>query len=195
MLGPNGVLLEAGQATEAEVDNRLRLDFGHAKFGLEVLARLLGILRVADQLNDRVEIREGNQVAIEDMAATLGPIELELCAAHDDVALMRDVVAQHVVDAKRAWHAIDERHHVGAERDLQLRVLVELVEDDGRDRVLLQLDHDAHALVGRVVLDVRDLGHDLLDRELGDLGDDAVVAALLDRKRQLRDDDRALAVR
>ena len=44
----------------------LRLDFGHAKFGLKVLACLLGILRVADQLNDRVEIREGDQVAVED---------------------------------------------------------------------------------------------------------------------------------
>ena len=195
MLGPNRILLEAGEATEAEVDNRLRLDFGHAELGLEVLARLLGILRVADQLDDRVEVGEGDQVAIEDVTATLGPIELELRAAYDDVALMRDVVAQHVVDAERAWHAVDQRHHVGAERDLQLRVLVELVEDDRRDRVLLQLDHDAHAFVGRVVLDVRDLGHHLLDCELGNLGDDAVVATLLDRKRQLRDDDCTLAVR
>ena len=194
MLSTNGVLLEAGQSAEPEIDDGLRLDLGHAELGLQVLARLLRILRVADQLNDRVEIRERNQVAIEDVTAALGAIELELGAADDDVALMRDVVPEHVVHTKGARDALDERDHVGAERRLQLRVLVELVEDDRGDRVLLELDDDAHTLVGRVVLDVGDLGNDLLDGELGNLGDDAVVAALLDGERQLRDDDGALAV-
>ena len=55
-------------------------------------------------------------------------------------------------------HAVDERDRVVAERGLQRRVLEELVEDDLRDRVALQLDDDAHArLVGQVAKP-RDLG-------------------------------------
>ena len=102
-------------------------------------------------------------------------------------------MAEQVAQRQRLRDAVDERDRVVAEGGLQRRVLVELVEDDLRDRLPLQLDLDPHAgLVGQV-LDVRDLRNDLVVDEVGDLHDHARVAALLDPERKLVDDDRRLA--
>src|SRR3712207_8296670 len=43
-----------------------------------------------------------------------------------------------LVQAQRAGHAVDQREHVRAEVVLQLRVLVQVVEDDLGDGVTLQ---------------------------------------------------------
>jgi hypothetical protein len=72
-------------------------------------------------------------------------------------------------------------------------VLVELVEDDLRDRLALELDLDAHPRFVRVVGQVGDLGQNLVVRELGDLLDHPAVAALLHPVRKFGDDDRRLA--
>ena len=87
-----------------------------------------------------------------------------------------------------------QRHHVGAERGLQRREAVELVEHDVGHRVALQLDDDAHAVAVALVADVGDaldalVAHqlgDLLDHRrlvhlIGDLGDDERLALLADR--------------
>ena len=72
-------------------------------------------------------------------------------------------------------------------------MLEELVQGDVRHSVALELDLDAHARPVGVILQVGDLGEDLVLDEVGDLGDDAVVAALLDPVRKLGDDHRRLA--
>ena len=73
-------------------------------------------------------------------------------------------------------------------------VLVELVEDDLGDLVALERDDDPHpAALGGVVLEVGDPADLLLAHELGDLHDEAVVAALLHGVGQLGDDDRLAA--
>ena len=79
-----------------------------------------------------------------------------------DLALVVDVVAEHLAQRQRARHVVDQRDHVDAERRLQRRVLVELVEHDLRDRVALELDHDPHAAAVGLVAQVGDLGDLLL---------------------------------
>ena len=89
--------------------------------------------------------------ALEDVQARLALAQLVLRAAHDHVALVVDVVLDDRQQAERARHAVDQGDHVHAEGRLQLGVLVELVEDDLRDRVALELDHEPDAgLVGLV---------------------------------------------
>jgi hypothetical protein len=72
-------------------------------------------------------------------------------------------------------------------------VLEELVESDVRHCIALELDLDPHPGPVRVVLQVGDLGQDLVLDELRDFGDDAALAALLHPVGQLRDDDRRLS--
>jgi hypothetical protein len=102
-------------------------------------------------------------------------------------------VTEHVAQGQRPRDAVDERDRVVAERGLERRVLVELVEHDLRDCLALQVDLDPHPGLVRQVLDVGDLGDRLLVDEIGDLLDHADVPALLHPERQFVDDDCRLA--
>ena len=147
----------------------------------------------ADDLDDLVEVVQRDELALEDVDLALEPRELVLRPPDDDLALVVDVVAQDLAQAERLRHAVDERDHVHAERRLHRGLLVELVEDDVRVGVALELDDEAHAALVGVVLDVRDAGELLVGDQVGDLLDEAAVAALLDHEGQLGDDDRLLA--
>ena len=61
--------LEPGQALEAKVEDGLRLDLRELELALKTLAGLVRIGRAADQRDNRVEIVERDQVALENMSA------------------------------------------------------------------------------------------------------------------------------
>ncbi len=181
---------EACEAGEPHVEDRLRLDLAQLEPLHQLRARLVGVGGSADERDDRVDVVERDEVALEDVRAGLGLAQLVLRAASDDLALEVEVVRDELEQRERARDAVDERDRVVAERRLQRRVLEELVQRDLRHRVALQLDLDAHAGAVGVVREVRDLGQHLVADEVGDLHDHAGVPALLDAVRQLRDDDR-----
>ena len=194
MLLLDRVRLQRGQLGEAQVEDRARLDRAQLEALDELLARRVAVARGADQLDDRVEVVQRGQQAEEDVRPRLLLGELVLGAADDHLALVGDVVVDDRAQVQRARHVVHERDHVHAERRLHRRVLVQLVQRDLRDRVALELDHQAHpALVG-LVAQVGDLGDAFVVHEVGDLLDQASVAALLDHERQLGDDDRLLAL-
>ena len=126
------------------------------------------------------------------MQAVEGLAQTELRAAHDDVHLVGDPVADEAVDRQGAGHAVDEREHVGGEVLLQAGALVEVVEDDLGDGVALEDDDEALAgTAGGFVTDVGDAADRSVAHELGDLvgqvvgvdlvgqlGDDEALAAL-----------------
>ena len=84
-------------------------------------------------------------------------IELELRASNDDSVAMLDVVLQHFLQRHHFRHQLsrmrirDEREHDDAERRLHHRVLIELIENDTRNCIALQLDDDAHTVLVRLV--------------------------------------------
>ena len=160
---------------------------------MSCVARVVGVGGGADERDDRVDVVERDEVALEDVRAALRLAQLVLRAADDDLALEVEVVRDELEQRQRLRHAVDERDGVVAERRLQRRVLEQLVERDLRHRVALQLDLDAHAGAVGVVGEIGDLGEHLVLHEVGDLADDAGVAALLDAVRQLGDHDRRLA--
>ena len=109
-------------------------------------------------------------------------------APDDDIELVLDVVADHLVEAQRAGHPVDDRQHVGAEAGLQLGVLVEVVQHDLGYRVAFDLDNDAQAnAVAGLVLDVGDAGEPAVADLLGNRRDEVVVVDLIG---QLGDDNR-----
>ena len=107
--------------------------------------------------------------ALEDVERGPPLAQLVLRAPHDHVALVVDVVLDDRQQAERARHAVDQRDHVHAERRLQRRVLVELVEHDLRDRVALQLDDEPDARLVGLVAQVGDLLEPAVLDLLGDL--------------------------
>ena len=181
----DSLALEPGEALEAEVENRLCLDLGELEALLQAGARFVGVGRSADERDDFVEVVEGGEIALEDVGALLRLAKLELGAPRDDDTLEVEVVPDELEERKRPRDPVHERDGVVAEGRLERGVLVELVEDDLRDRLALELDLDAHPRLVRVVRQVGDLGENLVVRELGDLLDDAAVAALLHPVREL----------
>jgi hypothetical protein len=144
-------------------------------------------LRAADERDDLVEGVERLEVAAQDVHARLGLAEEVPRAAHDDLDLVIDPVRDEAVDREGAGHAVDDREHVRAEVVLQLRVLVEVVQHDLRDRVALQHDHEALAgAARRLVADVGDAADLAVFHEVGDLDREIVGVHLV---RQLGDDE------
>ena len=156
----------------------------------------------ADQRDHRVELVDRLEQRAQDVGALLGLAQQVAGAPDDDLDLVRDVVADELVQPQRPRHPVDQGQHVGAERGLQLGVLVEVVQHDLGDRVPAQRDHQPAAdPVGRLVGDLADPGQPAVADRLGDrlgqvvrvdlvgqLGDDqdgAPAGVLLDR------DDRA----
>ena len=107
--------LQRGEAGEAHVEDRLRLLLGELEALDQAGLGRLGVGRAADQLDHRVEVLERDQQPLEDVGAGLGPAQLVLGAADDDLALVADVVLDQLLEAERARHAVDEGDHVDAE--------------------------------------------------------------------------------
>src|SRR5581483_11134138 len=85
------VAFEAGEAAELEVEDGLRLLVAHLPgLGHELLFGGVGGLGAADRLDDLVEVAQGDEVALEDVLAFAGAVELELGAAADDLAAVVD---------------------------------------------------------------------------------------------------------
>jgi hypothetical protein len=76
---------------------------------------------------------------------------------------------QHVFQVEQSRPAIDQRHHVHAEGVLQLGLLVEVVQHHLGHLAFFQFDHQAHAGLVGLVLDVGDAVDLLLVDQFGDL--------------------------
>ncbi|MCR6650572.1 MAG: hypothetical protein NVV73_03250 [Cellvibrionaceae bacterium] len=94
-----------------------------------------------------------------------------LGAPADDLLAEGDEGAQHVEQRQHFGLAAVERHDVGAERGLQRRVAIELVQDHVGIGVALQLDDDAIALPVALVADVGDALDALVAHQFGHLLD------------------------
>ena len=143
----------------------------------------------ANQLDDLVEVIEGEPEAFEDVRARLGLLQLELDPPPHDLAAELDELLDELEQAQDLRPAARDGEHDDAEGRLQLRVLVEVVQDDLGHLAALQLDHDAHAIAIRLVAQVRDAFDRLLAHQLRDVLDQAL---LVDLVRNLGHDDRLL---
>src|SRR5262245_14075964 len=84
------------------------------------------------------------------------------------------------------WATVGNGEHVDAERFLQRRVFVELVEDDVRDGIAFELDDDAHAFSVRFIAEIGDSFNFLLLHQTGNLLDDPI---LVDHEGNFTDND------
>ena len=86
------VALQAGEALQLHVEDRLRLDLGQPELRDQPGLGFGRVLRAANQLDHRVEVVERDLQAFEDVRARFGLAQLELDAAADHVAAEVDEV-------------------------------------------------------------------------------------------------------
>ena len=124
--------------------------------------------------------------------ARLAQIEYRTACHHFAAVVQKDF--DQVLQVAELGLAIDQGHHVHAKGVLQLRLLVQIVQHHLGHFTSLQFNHQAHAGLVRLVLDVADafdfflvhqLGHALLQGLLIDLvrqlvHDDGLTLALVD---------------
>ena len=155
----DALAFQGGQPAQLHVEDGLRLDLVDVEQLDQAGPGDVDGLRRPDQRDDLVERVERLDQAAQDVGPFVGLAQPVGGAPDDDVQLVLDVVADQLVQAQRAGHAVDDRQHVGAEAGLQLGVLVEVVQHHLGHGVALDLDDDAHAHpVAALVLDVGDAG-------------------------------------
>ncbi len=210
--GQDGARLFVGQAhISAAQDDRARIGdqvdqrrhvTGRPDLAAQALARLRRIGRRTDDVDDFVDIGDGDGQPDQHVAAVARLVQFEADAADDDFLAEFEEDVQQLAQAHLLRLAVVERQHIDAERGLQRRHAEQLVEDDIARRVALQFDDDAHALAVAFVADIGNafdalvahqfgdvLDHRRLVHLIGDFGDDDGVAVLADRL------DRRLAAR
>ena len=179
--------IRAGRREEAAHETRLPASGQHALFGF--VARRRGL----DQLDHLVDVGECNGQAFEHVGAIARLAQFEDRAPRDHFAAVTNERVEDFLEVEQARLAIDQRDHVDAECDLHLRLLIQIIEQHVRHRVLAHFDDDAHAvLVGLVAQTVgRDALEFLFLVQLGDRFDQALLVHLIG---QFSDDDRLAAV-
>ena len=155
-------------------------------------AGLVAVLRVADDLDEVIKVRQGDEVALELLGAGLGLAEEEAGAAQDDLAAVLNEAGDRLLEREKLRTSPVDGQHRDGEGGLERGVLVEIVDHHLGDGVALQLDDHAGVLV-RLVADGADVGDNLLVHQprdaldeggavdvVGDLGDDDLLPTTLD---------------
>ena len=185
-LGVQLLDLEAGELGQTHVEDGVALLLAEA----EPLAQLgIGfgrVLGLPDDLDDLVDVVDGDLEAVEDVLPRLRRVEIELGPPDDDLVPVVDEVLEQLLQVHDLGGAVGERQHDHAEGGLHLGVLVELVQHDVGDGVALQLDDDPHAFLVGLVIDVDDPFDLLLAGQLGDRLDQVLLVDLIGN---LGDDD------
>ena len=139
------------------------------------------------------------------MLSGLGLLKLKASSARNDLEAVVDIAAEKVFEIQYLRATAVDGEHDRAERRLELRMLVKMIENDLAHRVAFDIDDDSDVGL-RFVADVADAEDDLLLDELGhvldhfglvyavgDLGYDNALAAVLLLLDLCRAADRKLA--
>ena len=84
--------LEAGELREAHVEDRLGLLLTQLETPLQFLRSALGVVGGADDLDDRIDVVDGDLEAIEDVLALTRLVDVELRPPDDDFVPVVDEV-------------------------------------------------------------------------------------------------------
>ena len=187
---------EAGQLGEAHVEDRFGLALRQRKPRLQTEACRRRVVGRANDLDHFVDVVDGDLEPFEDVLALECLVEIELRPPRDDFVAMVDVVPQHFAHRHHLRHQLTRLHvwhkgqHDHAERRLQLRMLIELIQHHARNGVALELHHDPDAFLVRLVAQRTDARHLPFAHQIHDLLSQSFLVHLI---RNLGDHDLALA--
>ncbi len=126
-----------------QFDDGLRLFFAESEASDDGVARLARRLRGADQLDQFIQIVERFLETKQNVLAVARFAQFKIGAPPHYIDTVLDEVPQRIHQAQLARLPVDDRQHDHAEADLQLRMLVQVVEDNLRLLAPFQLKHDA----------------------------------------------------
>ena len=121
-------------------------------------ARDLGVARSPDELDHLVDVVDRDLEPFQDVLTLASPVEVVRGALDHDVVPMLYEMQQHLAQRHHPGDAVDQREHDGAERDLHLRMFVEPIQHDVRDRLAPELDHDPHPVTVGLVAQIPYVG-------------------------------------
>ena len=161
-----------------QIDQRRHV-FGWPIAGHQLFFGVGGRRREADQLDHVIDVGNRDREPDQDVGPVARLGQLVLDAAGDDVLAERCKRRDHVLEIEAFGPPAVNRQHVGAERRLQIRELVEVVQHDIGDSIALQLDDDANAFAVALVPKVRDAFYSLVAHQIGDLFDQHALVHLI----------------
>ena len=115
--------------------------------GEQFHSRFVAIGRSANDADEFIEIRQRDEITFERFGALLRFAQFEARPAQNDFAAMLDVSGVRLLERKQFRPAVIDREHDDRERAFHRGVLVEIVDDDLRIRVALQLDNDPRVFI------------------------------------------------
>ncbi len=130
--------------------------------------RLGRVRRAANEFDNRIDVGQRDRQTFKDMRAVTRFAQFENGTARDDFATMTHKGFEDLLQRHDLRLALMQRHHVDAERDLQLRQRVEIVQHHFADGIALHFDHDAHTVFIGLVAQRADAFDALLFHQLGD---------------------------
>ena len=167
-LGLQLVDLEPGELGQPHVEDGIALLLAQPEPLAELRVGLGRVVRAPDDLDDLVDVVDGDLEAFEDVLPRLRRLEVELGPPDDDLVPVLDVPLQQLLQVHHLGRALVEGEHDDAEGGLHRGVLVELVQHHVGDGIALQVDDDPHAVLVGLVVHPADALDPLLHRQLGD---------------------------
>ena len=145
VLGPDLHFLELAQVAQAHVEDGVGLNVGELE-GLDQDG--LGLVLVADDLDDLVEVEIGDQQAAQHFEPVVDFRQPMLGAPDQHVAAVVEPFLQDLGEVHHLGHlALGQHVHVERDAALKLGQLEQrLHQEPGIDRARLRLDDDAHVL-------------------------------------------------
>ena len=183
---------QTGQSTQTHVNDCLGLCVGEFKAFHELSLGCLDIFGTADNCDDLVDIVKRDQQTFQNMSPLLRFVEIILCPSGDDFLLMHQVVHQNIPDVHHLRFAVHQRKVDDTERILQLRMLIELVENDVGIGIPADFNADFHSLTARVIAKRCDAVDLFISDEIRDRLDEP---CLVDKIGELRHKDLGLSGR
>ncbi len=110
----------------------------------QLTARSRRIRCCANKMNNIINVGSRNSQTYENMSTITRFIQKEPGPATNNLFTESNKRFQHILQCKLLRTATIKSHHVTAKALLKLRVTIELVQDNIRNRVTLQLNNNAH---------------------------------------------------
>ena len=166
------VAFQTRQLTQTHFQDGLHLSVRETETFAQTRTRFFIRLRIADDVDDFIEVILSDEQAIHDVHAFLSLAQIKAGATRMHVKTVIHVALEEVAQGHTLGTTVIQGNHIRAEGRLQIGVLVQLIQDHfTRIGILLQFNDDAYAFfeVG-LIADICNPLDDAILHEFGHLG-------------------------